>query len=154
MQSERSSFANRAKNWSRNIGSLPHSRCSAEWFLLHGLHRTEYVLSLVHTGYGTTCYIGAGSTSPSGCNIGSGLHLAAAICGGRLRPRGMILRHRLSTDPDHELTMGGAPGPISGSLSAHATHQWFIIICVNSVSRSHIAIRMGTMLSSSRWVIS
>ena len=103
---ECSSFWNRARNESRNDGSLPHNRCSAEWCLLHGLHRTEYVLSLVHSVYGTTCYIGAGSTSPSGCNIGSGLHLAAAICGGRLRPRGMILRHRLSTDPDHETTMG------------------------------------------------
>ena len=101
-----SSFWTRARNESRKNGSLPHNRCSAECCLLHGLHRTEYVLSLVHPVYGTTFYIGADSRSRSGCNIGSGLHLAAAIRGGRLPPTRNDTSKRLSTDPDHETTMG------------------------------------------------
>ena len=60
-----------------------------------------------HPLFGGTCYIWTGYTSPCPCNIGSGWHLAAPMCGRRqLRLRGMIMRHRLSTYPDHEATIG------------------------------------------------
>ena len=59
-----------------------------------------------HPVYGGTCYIGAVYTSPCQCNIGSGWHVAAAMCGRQLRLCGMILRHRLSTNPDQEATIG------------------------------------------------
>ena len=111
-----------------------NKRCIAECDLLQLLHRTDDLVSLGHSLYGGTAYVGAYYPSPCCCTIAQLVRPSICTCD-------RVIRHRMAGRPARiivpNITMG-----VSLVQSVHSSLH-MQQICVGCVMSMMFVVSMG-----------